>query len=104
MGPGEHSRCLLVADDLLLDRVPDDLSPRANGDVGDVADDVGVDGVVDVADRVLAASDRIDEVATLVAAFNQAVEQSQVMSAERMEDITGGLGGMLPGGLGGLFG
>lgn len=40
----------------------------------------------------------------LVAAFNQAVEQSQAMSAERMEGITGGLGGMLPGGLGGLLG
>ena len=40
----------------------------------------------------------------LVAAFNQAVEQSQSMSAERMEGITGGLGGMLPGGLGGLLG
>ena len=38
----------------------------------------------------------------LVAAINQAVEQSQAMSAERMEGITGGLGGMLPGGLGGL--
>ena len=40
----------------------------------------------------------------LVAAFNQAVEQSQAMAAERMEAITGGLGGGLPGGLGGLFG
>ena len=40
----------------------------------------------------------------LVAAFNQAVEQSQTMSAERMEGITGGLGGMLPGGLGGMLG
>jgi DNA-binding YbaB/EbfC family protein len=40
----------------------------------------------------------------LVAAFNQAVEQSQSMSAERMEGITGGLDGMLPGGLGGLLG
>jgi len=40
----------------------------------------------------------------LTAAFNQAVEQSQSMSAERMEGITGGLGGMLPGGMGGLLG
>lgn len=40
----------------------------------------------------------------LVVAFNQAVEQSQAMAAERMESITGGLGGMLPGGLGGLLG
>ena len=40
----------------------------------------------------------------LVAAVNQAVEQSQTMSAERMESITGNLGGMLPGGLGGLLG
>ncbi len=40
----------------------------------------------------------------LVAAVNQAIEQSQSMSAEKMEGITGGLGGMLPGGLGGLFG
>lgn len=40
----------------------------------------------------------------LVMAFNQAVEQSQAMSAERMEGITGSLGGMMPGGLGGLFG
>lgn len=40
----------------------------------------------------------------LVAGFNQAVEQSQAMSAERMEGITGNLGGMLPGGLGGLLG
>ena len=40
----------------------------------------------------------------LVAAFNQAVEQSQSMAAERMEGITGGLGGALPGGLGGMLG
>lgn len=40
----------------------------------------------------------------LAAAFNQAVEQSQSMAAERMEGITGGLDTMLPGGLGGLFG
>lgn len=39
----------------------------------------------------------------LVAAFNQAVEQSQALSAERMEGITGGLGGMLPGGLADLL-
>jgi nucleoid-associated protein EbfC len=38
----------------------------------------------------------------LVAAMNQAVEQSQTMAAERMEKITGGLGNMP--GLGGLFG
>ncbi len=40
----------------------------------------------------------------LVAAVNQAIEQSQTMAAERMEGITGNLGGMLPGGLGGLLG
>jgi nucleoid-associated protein EbfC len=40
----------------------------------------------------------------LVAAFNQAVEQSQALSAERMEGITGDLGGMLPPGLDGLLG
>ncbi|PJF42311.1 MAG: YbaB/EbfC family nucleoid-associated protein [Phototrophicales bacterium] len=40
----------------------------------------------------------------LVAAVNQAIEQSQTMAAERMESITGNLGGMLPGGLGGLLG
>lgn len=40
----------------------------------------------------------------LLAACNQAVEQSQALSAERMEGITGGMGGMLPGGLGGLLG
>lgn len=39
----------------------------------------------------------------LVVAFNQAVEQSQALSAERMEGITGGLGGMLPGGLADLL-
>ena len=38
----------------------------------------------------------------LVAAVNQAIEQSQTMAAERMEKITGGLGN-LPG-LGGLLG
>lgn len=38
----------------------------------------------------------------LVAAMNQAVEQSQIMAAERMEAITGGLGN-IPG-LGGLLG
>jgi nucleoid-associated protein EbfC len=38
----------------------------------------------------------------LVAAMNQAVEQSQTMAAERMEKITGGLGNMP--GLGGLLG
>jgi nucleoid-associated protein EbfC len=41
----------------------------------------------------------------LVAAVNSAIEQSQAMAAERMEGITGGLGGGLDdllGGLGGL--
>jgi hypothetical protein len=38
----------------------------------------------------------------LVVAMNQAVEQSQMMAAERMEAITGGLGNMP--GLGGLLG
>jgi len=38
----------------------------------------------------------------LILAVNQAVEQSQSMAAERMEAITGGLGGMP--GLGGLLG
>lgn len=38
----------------------------------------------------------------LVAAMNQAIEQSQAMAAARMESITGGLGGMP--GLGGLLG
>ena len=38
----------------------------------------------------------------LVAAVNQAVEQSQTMAAEKMEKITGGLGD-IPG-LGGLLG
>lgn len=38
----------------------------------------------------------------LVAAVNQAIEQSQTMAAERMESITGGLGN-IPG-LGGLLG
>ncbi len=38
----------------------------------------------------------------LVAAVNQAIEQSQAMAAERMERVTGGLGN-IPG-LGGLLG
>jgi len=38
----------------------------------------------------------------LVAGVNQAIEQSQTMAAEKMEGITGGLGGMP--GLGGLLG
>lgn len=38
----------------------------------------------------------------LVVGVNQAIEQSQTMAAERMEEITGGLGNMP--GLGGLFG
>ena len=38
----------------------------------------------------------------LVAAVNQAIEQSQTMAAERMEEITGGLGN-IPG-LGGMLG
>ncbi len=40
----------------------------------------------------------------LVVAVNQAIEKSQERAAERMEAITGGLSGMLPGGLGGLLG
>lgn len=41
----------------------------------------------------------------LVAAMNQAIEQSQTMAAERMEAITGGLGNMPGlGDLGGLLG
>jgi len=38
----------------------------------------------------------------LVAGVNQAIEQSQTMAADRLESITGGLGGMP--GLGGLLG
>jgi nucleoid-associated protein EbfC len=40
----------------------------------------------------------------LVVAVNQAIEKSQERAAERMEAISGGLNGMLPGGMGGLFG
>ncbi len=40
----------------------------------------------------------------LLAAVNQAVEQSKALEAERMQGITGGLQSMLPGGLGGLLG
>lgn len=40
----------------------------------------------------------------LVVAINQAIEQSQQRAAERMEAVSGGLGDMLPGGLGGLLG
>jgi len=40
----------------------------------------------------------------LVAAVNQAIEQSQTMAAEKMESVTGGLGDMLPPGLGGMLG
>jgi DNA-binding YbaB/EbfC family protein len=40
----------------------------------------------------------------LVVAINSAIEQSQAMSAQRMEGITGGLGGGLEGLLGGLPG
>jgi DNA-binding YbaB/EbfC family protein len=40
----------------------------------------------------------------LVAAANQAIEQSQALAAERMGGVAGGLESMLPGGLGGLLG
>lgn len=40
----------------------------------------------------------------LLAAFNQAVEQSKQHAEERMQSVTGGLDSMLPGGLGGLLG
>lgn len=40
----------------------------------------------------------------LVVAVNQAIEQSQQRAAERMEAVSGGMGGMLSGGLGGLLG
>lgn len=40
----------------------------------------------------------------LTVAINQAIEQSQQRAAERMEAVSGGLGDMLPGGLGGLLG
>jgi DNA-binding YbaB/EbfC family protein len=40
----------------------------------------------------------------LVAAMNQAIEQSQALHNERMSGLTGGLESMLPGGLGGLLG
>ncbi len=40
----------------------------------------------------------------LVAAVNQAIEQSQTYAAERMQGVTGGLDSMLPGGMNGLFG
>jgi DNA-binding YbaB/EbfC family protein len=40
----------------------------------------------------------------LIVAVNQAIEKSQERAAERMEAVSGGLNGMLPGGLGGLGG
>jgi DNA-binding YbaB/EbfC family protein len=40
----------------------------------------------------------------LVVAINQAIEESQKRAAERMEAVSGNLGDMLPGGLGGLMG
>lgn len=40
----------------------------------------------------------------LVAAVNQAIEKSKAYANERMQDVTGGLDAMLPGGLSGLFG
>ncbi|MFN7210470.1 MAG: YbaB/EbfC family nucleoid-associated protein [Aggregatilineales bacterium] len=40
----------------------------------------------------------------LVVAVNQAIEQSQQRAAERMEAVSGGMGGMLSGGLSGLLG
>ena len=40
----------------------------------------------------------------LVAAMNQAIEQSKTYAEEKMKGVTGGLESMLPGGLGGLFG
>jgi DNA-binding protein YbaB len=40
----------------------------------------------------------------LLAAMNQAIEQSQDLQAERMQGATGDINSMLPGGLGGLFG
>ncbi|MBN1680901.1 MAG: YbaB/EbfC family nucleoid-associated protein [Anaerolineae bacterium] len=40
----------------------------------------------------------------LVAAVNQAIEQSQELAASHMGDATGDLGSLLPGGMGGLFG
>jgi len=40
----------------------------------------------------------------LLAAVNQAVEQSKAHAEEKMQGITGGLDSMLPGGLGGLLG
>ena len=40
----------------------------------------------------------------LLAAMNQALEQSKALSEERMSGFTGGLESMLPPGLGGMFG
>lgn len=40
----------------------------------------------------------------LLAAVNQAIEQSKQHAEQKMQGITGGLDSMLPGGLGGLFG
>ncbi len=40
----------------------------------------------------------------LIVALNQAIEKSQTRAAERMDAVSGGISGMLPGGLGGLFG
>jgi DNA-binding YbaB/EbfC family protein len=40
----------------------------------------------------------------LLAAMNQAIEQSQNLQAERMQGATGDISSMLPGGLGGLLG
>lgn len=40
----------------------------------------------------------------LLVALNQALEQSKALETERMQDATGNMSAMLPGGLGGLFG
>ena len=61
-------------------------SVSINPDIIDVEDEEWLDDLQDL----------------LVAAVNQAIEQSQAMAAERMEAITGGLGD-IPG-LGGLLG
>jgi nucleoid-associated protein EbfC len=57
---------------------------------------------IEIAEDLINPEDRDMLQDMLVAAVNAAIEQSQAMAAERMEGVTGGLGGGLQDMLGGL--
>src|SRR5688572_19722947 len=86
VGAGEHGGGLIVAGDALFDGVPVDLAVEANGHVAEVADGGAAVADFDVANRLLARFDAVQEVLVMVLAD----VESLVGAAELSLDQVGG--------------